>query len=66
MRNRDLFFRKLEIIENDLKALKFMVNRGQPIADFVNKINSMEDVIFDLKSAIEREPLSPSELNKIQ
>jgi hypothetical protein len=65
MRNRNLFFNKLELVENDLKVLKLMVNRQQPVRDFIDKVTSIEDVVSDLKSMVEKEPLSPSELNKI-
>lgn len=65
MRNRNLFFNKLELVENDLKVLKLMVNRQQPVRDFIDKVTNIEDVVSDLKSMVEKEPLSPSELNKI-
>jgi hypothetical protein len=65
MRNRNLFFNKLELVENNLKVLKLMVNRQQPVRDFIDKVTSIEDVVSDLKSMVEKEPLSPSELNKI-
>jgi hypothetical protein len=61
MRYRELTTRKLEHVEGQLKTLKFMVNRGEPIQEFINKLNYTEEIISDVKSLIQQEPLSPEE-----
>jgi hypothetical protein len=61
MRYRDLTTRKLENVEAQLKALRFMVNRGEPIQTFLNTLEHTEELISDVKSLIQQEPLSTDE-----
>ena len=61
MRYRELTTRKIEKIEGQLKALKFMVNRGEPIQNFLTTIEHTEGILADVKSLIQQEPLSADE-----
>lgn len=61
MRYRELTTRKLENVEGQLKALRFMVNRGEPIQEFLKTLEHTEGIISDVKSLIQQEPLSADE-----
>jgi hypothetical protein len=61
MRDRELSTRKIENIEAQLKALRFMVNRGAPIQEFIKTIENTEEILAEVKSLIQQEPLSPEE-----
>jgi hypothetical protein len=66
MRNRELFTRRLEQIEGRLKGLTLMVSRGESVRDFKHEISKIENMVDELKGYIEREPMSPGELNPIR
>jgi hypothetical protein len=66
MRNRELFTRRLEQIEGRLKGLTLMVSRGGNARDFKLEIGRIENMVDELKGYIEREPMSPEELNPIR
>ena len=56
--------RKLENIEAKLKHIEFLNGRGNK--QEVNEAKTQcEDLIEEIKSTIEREPLTPNEQNKI-
>jgi len=61
MRYRELTTRKIENIEGKLKALKFIVNRAQPIEEYFKTIDELEETIAEVKSLIQSEPLSADE-----
>ena len=63
MRNRELATRKIEKVEGQLKTLIGLVNRGEQIDTFLRMIRETEEVLEDLKSIIQREPMSPEEGN---
>jgi DNA-binding FrmR family transcriptional regulator len=65
MRNRELFTRRLEQIEGRLKGLTLMVSRGSSVDEFRNEITNIENIVDELKGHVEREPMSPEELNYI-
>ena len=64
MRNRDLITRRLEQIETTFFNLERIVNTQQPIEEYKKAISKGLDIIEDLKSMVEAEPMSPSEINK--
>ena len=66
MRNRELFTRRLEQIEGRLKGLTLMVSRGDNVENFRKEITNIESIVDELKGYIEREPMSPGELNPIR
>jgi DNA-binding FrmR family transcriptional regulator len=61
MRYRELTTRKIENIEGQLRALRFMVNRAEPIQEFLNTIEHTEGILAEVKSLIQQEPLSQDE-----
>jgi len=65
MRNRNLLNRKLDTLEATLITLQQIVNRQSPIEAYKANIVKAQGLVADLKDSIEREPLSPSELNKV-
>jgi hypothetical protein len=66
MRNRDLVFTKIERLEGIMKTLKVMTTRpNTTVEDFHITVNNAESILEDLKSMIEREPMSPNEVNRV-
>ena len=65
MRNRNLFNQKLDNLETTLILLQQIVNRQSPIESYKANIGKAQGIVSDLRDMIEREELSPSELNKI-
>jgi DNA-binding FrmR family transcriptional regulator len=61
MRNRNLYFAKIESIEGKLKALQMMVKMGQPVEEFIRVMQDVEDALQDVKDMISREPVGPNE-----
>ena len=54
MRNPELAIRKIEQIENKLKAIKFQISRNTEINDVYSTIDMTGDILEDLKSLINR------------
>jgi hypothetical protein len=66
MRNRDLVFTKIERLEGIMKTLKVMTTRpNTTVEDFHTTVNDAENILEDLRSMIEREPMSPNEVNRV-
>ena len=65
MKNRDTVLRKLDSIESNLNALRFMVNSQQPVNDFLARIESTRELVDHIKGYIETEPIAGTELNRI-
>jgi len=61
MRNRNLYFAKIESIEGKMKTLQMMVKMNQPIQDFIVTAQQIEDLLQDMKDMITREPVGPNE-----
>jgi hypothetical protein len=61
MRYRELTTRKIENIEAQLKNLRFMVSRQQPIEEYFNTLDTTEEMLAEVKSLIQQEPLSAEE-----
>jgi len=66
MRNRNLAFKKLETLEATLTTLLQIVNRQSPIETYKVNIGKAQGLVEDLKDMVERESMSPSELNKLK
>jgi hypothetical protein len=65
MKNRETVLKKLDSIEAGLNVLKFMVNRQEPIENFINKIESTRELVDHVKGYIENELIAGTELNRI-
>jgi hypothetical protein len=64
MRNRNLMQKKVETIESILINLQRIVNTQEPVEVYRKNIEKGLEIIEDVKSMIEAEPLSPNEVNK--
>jgi hypothetical protein len=64
MRNRSLMQKKVEFLESTLINLQRIVKTKEPVEVYLQNIEKGLDVVEDLKSMIEAEPLSPNEVNK--
>lgn len=64
MRNRELATRRLEQIETTFFNLERIVNTQQPIEEYKKAIAKGLDYVEELKSMVEAEPMSPSEINR--
>jgi hypothetical protein len=56
--------KKVEYLESTLINLQRIVKTKEPVEVYLQNIEKGLDVIEDLKSMIEAEPLSPNEVNK--
>ena len=65
MRNRQLMQKKVEYLESTLINLQRIVQTQEPIDVYIQNIKKGLDIVEDLKSMIESEPISPGEINKI-
>jgi hypothetical protein len=64
MRNRNLMYKKVEILEATLINLQRIVNTQEPIDIYRQNIDKGLRIIEDMKSMIEAEPLAPGENNR--
>ena len=64
MKARELINKRLSQIENRLKTLTFMVNRGSNVRELVTEIRNTEELLNEVKDIIEREPRTPNEINR--
>ena len=64
MRNRNLISNKLDNLEAKMKTLKFIVSRGEPVQTFLDVVTQSEELIIELQDLIDREDMSPNELNR--
>ena len=61
---RDHIYKKLENLEAKLKHIEFHNGRGNK--EEINKAKTQcEELVEELKAAIEREPRTPNEYNKV-
>jgi hypothetical protein len=63
MRNRNTVLKKVENIEGKLKQLKFCVQRGAELNEYLDALALAEEELSELKAFIEREPMSAEEMN---
>ena len=65
MKYREHIQNRLEASQASLKKFKFWINRGGgDIKEMTHSIEECHDIIEDIKSIIEREPIAPNEQNK--
>ena len=62
MRNRDLITRKLDQLETTLITLEQIVNRQEPIEIYKSNLSKAQNLIEEMKSMVEMEPMSNNEL----
>ena len=56
--------KKMEFLESILINLQRIVKTQEPLEVYITNLEKGLDVVEDLKSMIESEPLSPGEVNK--
>ena len=66
MRNRESINYNLDLLESRLHYLQHIVARQEPVEVYFNNINSALELVESIKSYIEDEDISGTELNKIQ
>jgi len=66
MRNREIINYNLDLLEGKLSYLQHIVEHQEPIEVYFNNINSALELVENIKSYIEDEDISGTELNKIQ
>jgi hypothetical protein len=64
MRNRNLMQKKVEYLESTLINLQRIVKTQEPVEVYIQNIEKGLEVVEDLKSMIEAEPMSPNEVNR--
>jgi hypothetical protein len=64
MRNRQLMHKKIEYLESTLINLLRIINTQESKEVYIQNINKGLEVIDDIRSMVEAEPLSPNELNR--
>jgi len=65
MRSREYLFKKIEHLESRLKILQFLIKRKSTVGEFEAEIQVAEEILSEIKSIVEREPMSPDEINKV-
>ena len=63
MRYRNLVLDKTIVLDAKLKQLETIVQRHQPVRDFMKTISDARNLIEDIQAYVEREERSPGEIN---
>jgi len=66
MKNRNYLFNRLERIEGKTKQINHMISTNQPPHDIKKMTDSINDIVEDIRTQLEREPISGNELNRLQ
>ena len=53
---------KIQNIENDLKILRMIVQRQEPVATYIEVLNRVEERLQDLRGVISIEPVTSNEV----
>ncbi len=64
MRNREYLFNRLERIEDRTRQVSHMVSTNQHPREIKKMVNSINDLVDDIRTQIEREPIAGNELNR--
>ncbi len=64
MRNRNLIYNKIEILQSVLINLKRIVNTQESIESYKVQLGKAEALVEEIRDIIESQPFSPGELNK--
>jgi|SaaInlStandDraft_4_1057021.scaffolds.fasta_scaffold06047_6 hypothetical protein len=63
MKNRNLTMKRIEQIENSITKMKYFLNSPTTTREiFLAELESSEERLNDLKTYIEREPITPNEV----
>ncbi len=64
MRYRNIVLDKANILDSKLKNLETIVNRNQPVSEYVKTIGEAKEILQEIQDFIEREERTPGEINK--
>jgi len=64
MRYRNIVLDKANILDSKLKNLEAIVNRNQPVSEYVKTIGEAKEILQEIQDFIEREERTPGEINK--
>ena len=62
MKYRDQANTKIQVIENDLKVLRMIVQRQEPIATYLTTLTRVEERLEELRGLISIEPVTNNEV----
>ena len=62
MRYRHLTNTKIEVVENDLKILRMIVQRQEPVTKYLEQLQKTEENLAEIKNLIAIEPFTDSEV----
>jgi hypothetical protein len=63
MRYRNIVLDKTVVLEGKLKQLEMIVQRQQPVSDFMKVISDAKELIDDIQGYVDREERTPGEIN---
>jgi cell fate (sporulation/competence/biofilm development) regulator YmcA (YheA/YmcA/DUF963 family) len=63
MRYRNIVLDKTTVLEAKLKNLETIVQRQQPVTDFMKTISDAKDIVQEIQDYVEREERSAGEIN---
>jgi hypothetical protein len=63
MRYRNIVLDKATVLDAKLKQLETIVQRQQPVSDFMKTINDARAIVEDIQAYVEREERSAGEIN---
>ena len=66
MKNRNYLFNKLERIEGKTRQINHMISTNQHPRDIKKMTDSINDIVEDIRTQLEREPISGNELNRLR
>ena len=61
MRYRDSIQKQLEIVEDKLRVLEFLIKRQEPVGKFLNTLKEAKESLNEAQSYVDREPASYNE-----
>jgi len=64
MRYRNIVLDKTNVLDAMLKNLEAIVNRNQPVSEYMKTIQEAKELLQEIQDYVEREERSPGELNK--
>lgn len=64
MRYRNIVLDKTNVLDAKLKNLETIVQRQQPVSEFMKTINEAKELVQEIQDYIEREERSAGEINK--
>ncbi len=66
MKNRNYLFNRLERIEDKTRQITHMISTNQHPRDIKKMTDSINDIVEDIRTQLEREPISGNELNRLR